>query len=72
MTDIEKDFKVEDMKGSNLDRHVWRDFVKEFGSDPYLWLCNRVNGGSIYVREAYTELRPARERASQKKVANLC
>ncbi len=62
MTDYEKDFRLEDMKVNSQDQKVWKEFAEKFGTDPYLWLCKRVNGERIYIPELDSQLRPARLR----------
>lgn len=63
MLDIERDFKAGDIKGDTPDQRIWKEFAEKFGPDPYLWLCNRVNGERVYIPEIDSQLRPARLRA---------
>ena len=51
MSDYEKDFQLRDITGHSPDQQTWKEFAEKFGTDPYLWLCKRVNGGKIYIRE---------------------
>lgn len=67
MNDYEKEFRIEDMKDKSIGQKTWREFVKRFGKEGYLWLCSNANGGEIYIPEIDTQLRAARLRVYQTK-----
>jgi len=63
LSEYEKDFKADDIKGDTPDQRIWKEFAEKFGSSPYLWLCKRVNGERVYIPEIDSQLKPARLRA---------
>jgi len=63
LNETELDFRLEDMKADSHDQQIWKEFVRQFGPAPYLWLCKQVNGERVYIPEIDTQLRPARLRA---------
>jgi len=65
MDKIEQDFRIEDIKGISPDQEIWKQFVKKFGGEAYLWMCDQVNGDKIYVPEYDVQLRASRLRARE-------